>query len=51
MSDVDKPERCNSCGHEAPRSEMIPELKFNWTPTGNLVCRDAEACFNRWVTL
>jgi len=29
---------------------MIRELKFNWEPTGNLVCRDPDACFTRWVT-
>ena len=50
MSDG-KPARCNSCGHEAPASEMIPELKFNWEPTGNLVCRDPDACFARWAAL
>jgi hypothetical protein len=40
---------CNSCGHQAPGDEMKPELKFDWTPTGNLVCRSADACFERWL--
>ena len=42
---------CNSCGHEALRSEMTAELKFNWEPTGNVVCADPDACYARWVIL
>lgn len=41
---------CNSCGFEDPdESLFIPELAFNWTPTGNHVCRDPESCFGRYL--
>jgi len=40
---------CRSCGHLASVAEMIPELTFSWVPTGHWVCRDSEACYQRWV--
>ena len=42
---------CNSCGYESDDSaEFISELTFSWAPTGNHVCRDSEACFERWLS-
>lgn len=41
---------CRSCAHEAPAAEFIPDMKFDWTVIpGSFVCRDADACFTRWL--
>jgi hypothetical protein len=38
---------CNSCKHTAPAAGFIRELTPSWVPTGNHVCRDPDACYER----
>ena len=41
---------CRSCGHAAPPDDFIPDRKVNWEVIpASFVCRDADACFERWL--
>lgn len=42
---------CASCRSARPEVEMQADRDLMWRPTGKVVCRDREACFQAYLAI